>query len=553
VALLGDSSMQLLSQAIRGYGYEFGLNLELHEANYNQIQSQIYNCNSQLYEFSPEVILICRSAQHLNRDFCALSETGRSVFAETHLQEVHRIYKAIMEHTQSAVVVYFNFGESLDAVFGHYANKVDTSFLWQLRRLNTGLMDSARLLTNLHICDLCSLQSRYGSELFFDPRLYVNADMVHSLDALPILAKHVTDIMLAVTGASKKCLILDLDNTAWGGVIGDDGIEHIQIGDLGVGKAFTELQLWAKRLRQRGIILAACSKNDELTAMEPFKDHPDMVLRLDDFSVFVANWDSKVKNIQLIQRTLNIGFEAMVFLDDNPFERNLVREHIAGIAVPELPEDPSDYIATLERLNLFEAASYTEEDSQRTRQYQDESKRISLQHTFANEQDFLASLNMVSTVKPFDNYTIPRVTQLLQRSNQFNLRTVRHTETEVQAISSSIDYLTFSFTLQDRFGDNGLISVVILERQKRTLFIDTWLMSCRVLGRGMEAFVLNELVLAAKLGSFEYLIGEYVQSGKNKMVKDHYANLGFEATEARWSLAVNQYAAKATLIKRAEA
>ena len=229
----------------------------------------------------------------------------------------------------------------------------------------------------------------------------------------------------AQRGTFNKCLILDLDNTLWGGVIGDDGIEGIQLGHgLGIGKAFTELQQWAKKLQQRGIILCVVSKNDEQVAKEPFIHHPDMVLRLDDIAVFMANWETKVDNIRAVQQVLNIGFDSMVFLDDNPFERAIVRENIPGITVPELPEDPAQYLEFLYSLNLFETASASEVDDKRTRQYQQEAKRIELKRTFANEQEFLASLGMEARVEPFTAFNTPRVAQLTQRSNQFNLRTM---------------------------------------------------------------------------------------------------------------------------------
>jgi FkbH-like protein len=354
--------------------------------------------------------------------------------------------------------------------------------------------------------------------------------MVLSLDSIPYVASRVMDIICAAQGQFKKCLILDLDNTLWGGIIGDDGLENIQLGHgLGIGKAFTEFQQWIKKLQERGIIIAVCSKNNEETAKEPFIKHPEMVLKLDDISVFVANWDNKADNIRHIQSVLNIGFDSMVFLDDNPAERAIVRENIPGITVPELPEDPADYTEYLYGLNLFETLSYSAEDAERTKQYQVEAQRVSLQKAFTNEADFLKSLEMVSEVKGFEPFDIPRVAQLSQRSNQFNLRTIRYTEAEVRNLASDDRYRNFSFTLKDKFGDNGLICVIILEKQQdaETLFIDTWFMSCRVLKRGMEQFTLNTIVNYARENGFKRIVGEYIETAKNKMVESHYPGLGF--------------------------
>ncbi|KAA6322093.1 hypothetical protein EZS27_028329, partial [termite gut metagenome] len=407
----------------------------------------------------------------------------------------------------------------------------------------------------LFICDVAALQNKFGRNVMFDSSVYINTEMVLSLDMIPYVASRIMDIVCAAQGQFKKCLILDLDNTLWGGIIGDDGLENIQLGHgLGIGKAFTEFQQWIKKLKDRGIIIAVCSKNNEETAKEPFVKHPDMVLRLDDISVFIANWDNKADNIRQIQSILNIGFDSMVFLDDNPFERTIVRENIPEITVPELPEDPGEYLEYLYDLNLFETVSYSKADVGRTKQYQVEAQRVSLKKVFANESDFLKSLDMISEVRGFDTFNIPRVAQLSQRSNQFNLRTIRYTDADIERLSTDNHYKNFSFTLSDKFGDNGLICVVILEKQdEETLFINTWFMSCRVLKRGMENFTLNTLVEYARENGFKKIIGEYIATPKNKMVEDHYQNLGFtpltDSTRNLYVLKIDTYEIKECYIK----
>ncbi|HXD91861.1 MAG TPA: hypothetical protein VNX01_01540, partial [Bacteroidia bacterium] len=282
---------------------------------------------------------------------------------------------------------------------------------------------------------------------------------------------------------------------------------------------------------------------------EPFEKHPDMILSLDDIAIFVANWDNKADNIRYIQSVLNIGFDSMVFLDDNPVERSMVKTHIPEILVPELPEDPALYLEYLLALNLFETASFSEEDGHRTKQYQEEAGRVIAQKSFTNEDDFLAELNMVSEIKHFNKFNTPRVAQLSQRSNQFNLRTIRYSEEDVERLVSSNNHMTLSFTLTDKFGDNGLIAVIILEKQNKTIFIDTWLMSCRVLKRGMENFTLNTIVKFAKENGFAKITGDYIPSAKNCMVKDHYEKLGFINEDGFWHLDVNGYVNKKCFIK----
>ena len=398
---------------------------------------------------------------------------------------------------------------------------------------------------NLYLCDISSIQNQVGKADFFQTSVYINTEMVLSIDVLPKVATKTIDIINTFNGKFKKCVILDLDNTTWGGIIGDDGIENIQIGSLGIGKAFSEFQYWIKKLKNRGIIVAVCSKNTESVAKEPFEKHPDMVLRLDDISVFVANWENKVDNIRQIQSILNIGFDSIVFLDDNPFERNIVRENIPEICVPELPEDPADYLEYLYTLNLFETVSFSNEDTERTKLYQIEALRATIQQKFTNENDFLESLNMLSLIESFNKFNIPRVSQLSQRSNQFNLRTVRYVEADIERLVLLDDYFTFAFTLEDKFGDNGLICVVILKQEdSETVFIETWFMSCRVLKRTMENFVLNTLVDFCKENEFKILKGEYISTAKNEMVKDHYLNLGFNEIDAFWVLNISGYQEK---------
>ena len=384
-----------------------------------------------------------------------------------------------------------------------------------------------------------------------DQKMYYIAKMPLSTKILPQVAKQVIDVIKAIRGRLKKCIILDLDNTLWGGVIGDDGLENIQIGELGIGHAFSQFQMWLKELRKRGIILAVCSKNEEKTAKEPFIKHPEMILRLDDISMFVANWEDKVSNIQQIQSTLNIGMDSIVFFDDNPFERNLVKSNIPDICVPDLPEDPAQYLEYIKSLNLFETASYSEADKDRTKQYQEEIGRVSAQKQFSSYSEYLESLEMVAEAKPFDTFHFSRIAQLTQRSNQFNLRTVRYTEQEVAQLAGSKEHLTLYFTLKDKFGDYGLISVVVMDKQQDTLFISEWLMSCRVLKRGMEEFIIDEIMQTAKKYGYSKVTAEYIRTAKNNMVSDLYDQLGLHAVkDGIYEVKVSEYKNHITHIRK---
>lgn len=551
VSVLGDSATQFLATAIKGEGVARGYNIDLFESEYNQVERQVLDPTSELYRHNAKYTVVFQSTHKLMEKFATMSSLEQANLADDRLEFIRTLCTQVPGH-----IIYYNYSEIDDTVFGSYANKVSISFTYQIRKLNYELMNLSQEFPNLFICDLAGLQNKMGRDKIFDSTIYVSTEMLLSLDALPYVASRTMDIICSIEGKFKKCLILDLDNTVWGGVVGDDGWENIQVGHgLGIGKAFSEFQHWVKKLKNRGIIICVCSKNDEDKAKEPFDKNPEMVLKLDDISVFVANWNNKADNIRTIQSILNIGFDSMVFLDDNPFERNMVKENVPGITVPELPEDPGDYLEYLYSLNLFETASYSNADKDRTKQYQVESKRVSAAKTFTNEADFLKSLKMLSEVKGFDKFNIPRVAQLSQRSNQFNLRTVRYTEDQITTIGASENYSTFSFTLEDKFGDNGLIAVVILEKKDvETLFVDTWLMSCRVLKRGMENFTLNTIVDYARVNGFKRIVGEFLPTEKNTMVKEHYPNLGFKKIEgvetAQWELLVQNYSVKECYVNK---
>jgi FkbH-like protein len=322
--------------------------------------------------------------------------------------------------------------------------------------------------------------------------------------------------------------VLDLDNTLWGGVIGDDGLKGIQIaqGDP-LGEAYLDFQRYALSLRERGIVLAVSSKNEDATARLPFREHAEMILREEHFAVFQANWSDKATNLQAIAEELALGIDSLVFADDNPFERELVRGKLPQVAVPEMPADPSLYARTLSAAGYFEAAVFSEEDQQRAGYYDGNARRAALQKQSGDIGEYLASLQMEITFQPFDETGRARITQLINKSNQFNLTTHRYTEAEVAQVEADGNCFTLQIRLADKFGDNGMISAIICRAAGDIWEIDTWLMSCRVLGRCVEQMVLRELMLRAAARSISSLVGVYRPTDRNKLVEQHYAKLGF--------------------------
>ena len=548
LAVMGDCATQHLATALRGYGGYMGLGLSVLDTDYNQIDAQVMDPGSELYRFAPNAVLIQMCTEKLYEAFCAAPLNCRSSFAEDTYARIVRIWEQ-MNTNIAATILQCNFPLMDDGVFGQFGSKTADSFLFQQRKLNFLLMQGCQDVKNVYLIDLDSIQATVGRKAFSDPKLYYIAKMPISVDVLPEIAKKVLDQIQALRGITKKCVVLDLDNTLWGGVIGDDGLSGIQIGELGTGHAFSDFQAWLKELKNRGMLLAVCSKNNEPAAKEPFEKHPEMVLRLEDISMFVANWEDKASKIRNIQKTLNIGMDSLVFLDDNPFERNLVRSMIPEITVPELPEDPALYLQYLRNLGLFETASYSAEDAGRTQQYRQQAERAGCESSFQTYEDYLEGLAMKAVAAPFDVFHYPRIAQLTQRSNQFNLRTVRYTEAEIEAIANDNNRITLYFTLKDKFGDHGLISVVILDKQGQELFVSEWLMSCRVLKRGMEEFIINKILQTAADNGFRKVIGEYIPTPKNAMVKDLYEKMGFDRiAENRFEADVDRFQYHRTFI-----
>ena len=551
LAILGNCATQHLAKAIKGYAYEEKIALTVFDADYNQIDAQVMDNNSELYQMTPDFTLFWLCTEKLYEAFC--QSTNRSDFANQIITSLEGYWNRVNQQYKTTILQ-FNFTQIDDRIFGNYGNKTQDSFLFQIRKLNYLLMEKCTQYKNVFIIDIDYLQQIYGEYGIKENKMYYIAKMPLSTKILPEVAKQTIDVIKAMKGKMKKCVILDLDNTLWGGVIGDDGLENIQIGELGLGHAFSEFQMWLKELQKRGIILAVCSKNEEETAKEPFLKHPEMVLHMEDIAMFVANWEDKASNIKRIQDTLNIGMDSIVFFDDNPFERNLVKSMIPDITVPDLPEDPSQYLEYVKLLNLFETAAYSETDKNRTKQYQEEIGRVNLQKQFSSYSEYLESLEMVAEAKPFDKFHFSRIAQLTQRSNQFNLRTVRYTEQEIEQLAKEKEHLTLYFTLKDKFGDYGLISVVIMDKQpENTLFISEWVMSCRVLKRGMEEFILDEIIRTAEENGFKKVIGEYIRTPKNNMVSELYKKMGFHEVEKdRYEVNVTEYEKHKTSIQKQE-
>lgn len=557
IALLSDAATQQLVPILRALFHRNYVAVEIYEGAFDAIELEAYNPNSAFYQFQPEIVVILNAVQSLRSRFYGRTGDELGWFAAEQ-QRTICIWDKMRENS-TALVIQSNFVLPLERFFGNFDQKIEPSFYSLVQKLNTHIAREAASRRNVLINDVESLASWVGRSSWFDERLWNHAKTFCALDHLPRIGRNIVDIVMTTKGRGVKCVVLDLDNTLWGGVVGDEGPLGIQISAHGEGEAFYHFQCYLRELKRRGILLAVCSKNDRHNAIRPFHENPGMVLKFDDITAFVANWNNKAENIRTIREALNIGLESLVFLDDNPFERNLVRELVPEVIVPELPDDPSDYVKVLSELNLFETSSFSAEDVQRSDLYKQEANRRVLESSASSFEDFLASLEMRIEVARFKPKEISRIAQLIQRSNQFNLTTQRHNESQCEEMMRDEENcIPLYAKLRDRFGDHGLISVVIARPVDGALEITDWLMSCRVLARGVEAFMMTYVVTEARRRGLTKVNGRFVPTPKNGMVRDFFGRFGFikvaEAANgaAEWELNTAEYRPPTVFLKTDE-
>lgn len=557
VAILSDAATQQLIPLLSVLFARAEVRAEFYVAEFDAIELEIYNPASGLYNFRPDVIALLHSPNALRLKYYR-HEGDRASFADAMARHLADLWDTVRSRS-TATIVQSNFPLPYERPFGNFDQKVAGSPTSVVSALNTRLAALARERPHVLVHDVEALASYVGRRTWIDERLWMMAKALCALEHMPLLAQSLVDIALTTQGRAVKCVVVDLDNTLWGGVIGDDGLQGIQIGPFGDGEPFYRLQLFLRELKRRGVILAVCSKNEEAAALQPFREHADMVLREADFAVFMANWNTKVDNLQAIRDVLNIGFDSIAFLDDNPFERNIVRQYLPEVVVPELPEEPADYVRCLSELNLFETNTFTEEDRQRAGLYREESARKVLEQRFTDVGEYLRSLEMCITLARFDPFHVPRIAQLIQRSNQFNLTTQRYSVAECEAMMGDDRCEPLYLRLSDRFGDSGLISVIVLRYEPDVLAIDSWLMSCRVLARGVEDYAMNHVVQVARQRGYPEIKGVYLPTAKNAMVMNFYAQFGFRKVDERpdgaatWVLRVDAYQARPTYLHPVEA
>jgi FkbH-like protein len=522
LAILGSATTSHLPPGIRVAGLRRSLAIEIYEAPYGlyfqELNQALNSPDSALHTFAPQAILLALDARHLAASTGATADTALDLLESCWRRARSTFHCQIVQQTILPV---------LPTLLGSNEDRMPSSPAAIVQEINRRLPAlAAAESVDLLALDRIALDE--GLTFWHDPALWHRSKHEVHPRAAALYGEHLARLLAAARGRSAKCLVLDLDNTLWSGVIGDDGLDGIILGQGSeLGEAHAELQRYALSLTERGIILAVCSKNDEINALAPFTHHPEMILRRESIACFVANWTDKATNLRSIAKQLNIGLDALVFLDDNPAERAIVRQELPQVHVPELPDDPSAFAPTLAAAGYFEALRLTDDDRARATQYQANAERERLKDSATDMPAYLQSLRMTLTAGPFDTLNLARITQLLNKTNQFNLMTERLSEAEVLARSNDPRWLTLYARLTDRFGDNGLIALLMARIESTDAVIETFLMSCRVLGRAVEQACLNLLAATAQSRGVTRLIGQYRPTEKNSMVRDLFPTLGF--------------------------
>ena len=528
IAVLGGSTTHDIIRVLEVFLLNRGIQPEFYESEYAQYWQDAMFDNPLLAEFSPDLIYIHTS----NRNVAAYPAVGdHEDVIDTMLAEQYEHFRVMWDRLADRYhcpVIQNNFEYPFYRMLGNQEAVFAQGRISFLNRLNEKFYQYAREHEDFYINDINYISAAYGLDKWADPFYWHMYKYAMCMQAIPEFAYNLSNIIKAVFGKNKKSLVLDLDNTLWGGVVGDDGVENIEIGqETSMGQVYSEFQSYLKAQKDIGVMLNINSKNDYDNAIAGL-NHPDGILKPDDFILIKANWEPKSRNIAAIAEEMNILPDSLVFVDDNPAERDIVGVQVPGTAVPDIGT-PEQYIRVLDHAGFFEVTSLSEDDRKRNEMYKANIEREKQQQNFGDYREYLLSLEMKGTIKPFEPVYMARIAQLTNKSNQFNLTTKRYTQSDIEGFASDDGYITRYGKLEDKFGDNGVVSVVIGRKEiaKKTLHLELWLMSCRVLKRDMEYAMMDSVVHACQACGIETIMGYYYPTAKNAMVREFYAAMGF--------------------------
>lgn len=554
IAILGGSTTHDIKDILELFLLNNGIKADFYESEYEQYWNDVMFDNPELVEFKPDIIFIHTSTRNI-KNFPTMRDSFENVEAllEEEFTHFESLWQKVAE-TYKCPIIQNNFEQPFYRLLGNRDSWDYRGRLNFVSRLNQKFYEYAQNHKNFYINDINYMASCYGLQKWADPFYWHMYKYALCMDAIPEFAYNLANIIKSIYGKNKKAIVCDLDNTLWGGIISDDGAENIEIGqETSIGQLYTEFQTYLKAHKDLGVLLTVDSKNDEKNALAGL-NRPDSVLKPDDFIVIKANWNSKDRNLLETATELNIGSDAMVFIDDNPAEREIVRAQVRGIigatvAVPEITA-PERYINILDRSGYFEVTQFSSDDLSRNKMYKANAERAKQQASFADYGEYLRYLEMKAEIKPFAPIYMSRIAQLTNKSNQFNLTTLRCTQADIERVASDKNYITLYGKLEDKFGDNGVVSVVFGhtdENDKTVFHIDLWLMSCRVLKRDMEQAMMDSLMTECKVCGIKIVKGYYYPTAKNKMVKEFFAQFDYTKTSedengnAIWERTVEDY------------
>lgn len=529
IAILGGQTTENIKLMLELFLLNYGIKPEFYESEYNQFYEDGIFPNPELEEFRPDIIYVCTCMRNI-LEWPSLSDSREAVeLKKRGLRDKFVGLWDSLTDRYHCPIIQNNFEYPFFRLMG---NKDSSDYRGRVNfvtMLNCAFYDYAQSHENFYICDINYISASYGLDAWSEPYYWHMYKYSVAVPAIPYLSFNVANIIKSLFGKNKKAFNLDLDNTLWGGIVGDDGADNIEIGqETSLAQTYSEFQEYLKLHKQLGIILTVNSKNDEANAISGF-ERPDSVLKKDDFVSFKANWNPKNQNLLDTAKEISLLPESFVFVDDNPAERAIIEGQIPGVSIPPI-DSVEHYIQMIDRSGFFEVTAFSSDDIKRNEMYQENAKRIQLQATFSDYNEYLKSLEMKGEIQGFIPMYMSRIAQLTNKSNQFNLTTKRYTQTEIEEISQNPDYLTLYGKLEDKFGDNGVVSIVIgriTGENRDELHMELWLMSCRVLKRDMEFAMMDELVEKARESGIKRIVGYYYPTVKNAMVKDFYNLQGF--------------------------
>ena len=533
IALLSSFTVKGIKEVLFVKCCQIGILPEIYVANYNQYSQEILNPSSEFYKFEPDlVILFIDTRAMLGEQYLlpyAISEKQRIDGVKEKSEEIKSLIDKIKEKLNSKILLH-NFEVPLHSPLGIMDNKEKFGFKESIINLNLDLSENFKGDAQVFVFDYDGFCSGIGKKNIMDYKMYYLGDIKIGLQHMPELCDEYLAYIKPLKSLTRKCIVLDLDNTLWRGIVGEEGLGGIKLGPTPEGRPFLEFQKYLLSLFNRGVILAINSKNNPDDVLEVFRKHPDMVLKEKHFASIQINWNDKISNMKAIVEEINIGMDSLVFVDDDKLNREMIREEFPEVLVVELPDDPALYLKTMMEINDFNTLQITEEDRKKGRMYAEQRKRTEHQKTATDITGYLKNLKMVVTIEKASSFNIPRISQLTQKTNQFNMTTRRYLEEEIKKFSESSNFLIASIRVEDKFGDNGITGAAIVEKKGDKWRIDTFLLSCRVIGRKIEETLLAYILKEAKKENVKVLDGEFIPTKKNAPAKDFYKNNNFKLT-----------------------